>query len=336
MTRVVRVDPLDPREEDLREAVDLLKGGEVVIFPTETVYGLGADVFNERACRKIFELKKRPLDNPLIVHIDSFEQLFKIAKVQDRYLHILERFWPGPLTVVLEKKNVVSDVVTAGLRTVAVRMPAHPVALKLIGLLGSPIAAPSANVSGRPSATSVEHVLEDFMGKVKLVIDAGPTPFGLESTVVDLTKSPPVLLRPGPVEVEKLVEIFEGLIVPDFVREKKGFSGVPPSPGVKYRHYAPSKPLVLVEDLNKMPQVLKEHPNSVVLCVRERSHLYEEPLVLGSLENPYSIAQNLFRALREAEKMVGKEWIVVEGFEEKGILFAVMNRLRKAATEIVR
>jgi len=335
MTRVVKVDPLFPDERSLREAADLLKKGEVVVFPTETVYGIGADAYNEEACRKIFEIKGRPADNPLIVHICSFSQLEEVADGYESFRDFLERFWPGPLTVILPKKSQrISDVVTAGLPTVAVRMPAHPVALKLIEMLGDPIAAPSANLSGRPSATSVEHVVEDFMGRVSLILDAGNTPFGLESTIIDLSREKPVLLRPGPVEVEKLKEFFPDLVVPDFV--KKGeFRGKPLAPGMKYRHYAPSKPLILVENLEKMKDVLREFPNHVVICVEERKELYRDRIVIGSLKNPYSIAQNLFAALREAEKRE-KEYIIVEGLEERGILFAVMNRLRKAASRIVR
>ncbi|ACB08437.1 L-threonylcarbamoyladenylate synthase [Thermotoga sp. RQ2] len=335
MTRVLKVDPLFPDEKVLKEAVELLQNGEVIIFPTETVYGIGADAYNEEACKKIFELKGRPADNPLIVHIHSFEQLEEIAEGYEPHLDFLKKFWPGPLTVILRKKSEkIPPVVTAGLPTVAMRMPAHPVALKLIELFGHPIAAPSANISGRPSATNVKHVVEDFMGKVKLIIDAGDTPFGLESTIVDLTKEKPVLLRPGPVEVERLKELFPGLVVPDFVR-KGNFEGRPLAPGMKYRHYAPLKPLILVEDLTKMEEVLKKYPDHVVICVEERKELYDDRIVVGSLKKPYSIAQNIFSALREAEKM-GKEYIIVEGFEERGILFAVMNRLRKAATEIVR
>uniref|UniRef100_UPI004072B01F Threonylcarbamoyl-AMP synthase n=1 Tax=Thermotoga maritima (strain ATCC 43589 / DSM 3109 / JCM 10099 / NBRC 100826 / MSB8) TaxID=243274 RepID=UPI004072B01F len=334
-TRVLKVDPLFPDEKVLKEAAELLRNGEVIIFPTETVYGIGADAYNEEACKKIFKLKERPADNPLIVHIHSFKQLEEIAEGYEPHLDFLKKFWPGPLTVIFRKKSEkIPPVVTADLPTVAVRMPAHPVALKLIELFGHPIAAPSANISGRPSATNVKHVIEDFMGKVKLIIDAGDTPFGLESTIVDLTKEKPVLLRPGPVEVERLKELFPELVVPDFVR-KGNFKGRPLAPGMKYRHYAPLKPLILVEDLTKMEEVLKKYPDHVVICVEERKELYDDRIVVGSLKNPYSIAQNIFSALREAEKM-GKEYIIVEGFEERGILFAVMNRLRKAATEIVR
>ncbi|MCD6551618.1 L-threonylcarbamoyladenylate synthase [Thermotoga sp.] len=335
MTKVVKVNPVFPSEESLKEAVDLLKGGEVVVFPTETVYGIGADAYNEKACRKIFEIKGRPADNPLIVHICSFSQLDEVASGYESFIDFLKRFWPGPLTVILPKRSQrIPPVVTAGLPTVAVRMPAHPVALKLIEMLGDPIAAPSANLSGRPSATNVDHVVEDFMERVRLILDAGNTLFGLESTIIDLSREKPLLLRPGPVEIERLKEIFPSLVVPDSV--KKGvFKGKPLAPGMKYRHYAPSKPLVLVENLEKMGNVLEEFPNHVVICVEERKDLYNDRIVMGSLKNPYSIAQNMFAALREAEKS-GKKYIIVEGLEERGILLAVMNRLRKAASKIVR
>ncbi|PLV58334.1 L-threonylcarbamoyladenylate synthase [Thermotoga sp. KOL6] len=335
MTKVLKIDPLNPDEESLKEAVKLLREGEVIVFPTETVYGIGADAYNEEACRKIFEIKGRPSDNPLIVHIGSLSQLKEIADNYEPYMDFLEKFWPGPLTVIFPKKSKkISPVVTAGLPTVAVRMPAHPVAQKLIEMFGHPIAAPSANLSGRPSATNAKHVVEDFMGRVKMILDAGNAPFGLESTIIDLSKDHPVLLRPGPVEVEKLKEIFPELVVPDFVRSGK-FSGKPLAPGMKYRHYAPSKPLILVENLEKMEGILRKYPNHIVICVEERKDLYRKKIVVGSLKKPYSIAQNMFAALREAEK-TEKEYIIVEGVEERGILFAVMNRLRKAASEIVR
>ncbi len=336
-TKVFEVDPLNPDENVLKIAAEVIKNEGLVAFPTETVYGLGADTFREKAVMKIFEVKKRPPDNPLIVHISGLDQLEDvITEFPGIAKKLAEIFWPGPLTMILKRSEKVPDVVCAGLPTVAVRMPSHPVARRLIELSGTPIAAPSANLSGRPSPTSDDHVVKDLFGKVDLILKAGRTPLGLESTIVDVSKHPPTLLRPGPVTVERLKELLPDLQIPDHVYGRS-FEGKPLSPGMKYRHYSPVKPLILVENQRKIQKVLEEFEKAIIVCPVEHAERYENRrvVIMGSLENPYSIAHNLFDVLRRVDEEEGTP-IVVEGFEERGILFSVMNRLRKAASRIVR
>jgi L-threonylcarbamoyladenylate synthase len=213
-TEVIVVDPASFTQQDIQPAIDLIRSGELVAFPTETVYGLGANGLSGEACRKIFQAKGRPSDNPLIVHISSIEMLHMVAaSVPARAEALMNAFWPGPLTLLFPKKECVPDVVTAGLETVAVRMPAHPVARKLIEFSGVPIAAPSANRSGRPSPTTAAHVLTDLNRRVKCIIDGGSASFGVESTVVDVSRSPPVILRPGGVTREQLKRFLPDVIV---------------------------------------------------------------------------------------------------------------------------
>ncbi len=335
MTRVLRVDPENPDAETLKEAAKVIRSGGVVVFPTETVYGIGANAFDENACKKIFEAKGRPQDNPLIVHISSMEMLERVvSRVPKRAHDFMDKLWPGPLTMIMEKSSNIPDVVSASLPTVAVRMPSHPVARLLIDLSGFPIAAPSANLSGKPSPTSFDHVKDDMMGRVDVIIDSGETPFGIESTIIDLTKDPPVLLRPGPLTLEQISEISE-IVVHEGAFGKVSLDR-PPSPGMKYRHYAPEKRLILVEDTSRMRDILDKFGDPIVVCPREHRDLYRgyRVLTLGSLKNEYSIAHELFKVLRKTDKMDG-DVVVVEGFPERGILFSVMNRLRKAASEVI-
>ncbi len=335
-TRIVRVDPENPDLRSLEEAAEVIRSGGLVAFPTETVYGLGANAFDPRACSRIFEAKGRPKDNPLIVHIGSREDLDEVVRrVPDRVLPFIERLWPGPLTVILEKSERIPGEVTAGLETVAVRFPSHPIARALVRLSGVPIAAPSANLSGRPSPTSAEHVIEDLMGRVEMIIDGGETFLGLESTIIDFTEDPPLVLRPGPLTVEQLREIGKVSLSKHALGVGK-VDGVSPSPGLKYRHYAPRKPLILVENPSRMGEVLSRYENPVVVCVEERKDLYKgfKVKVVGSLREEFTIARNLFRVLRELDDS-DAEVIIFEGFPERGILLSVMNRLRRASSERV-
>jgi L-threonylcarbamoyladenylate synthase len=336
VTEIIKVDPESPDVEKIRKAARVINKGGLVVFPTETVYGLGANAFDEKATLKIFDVKGRPSDNPLIVHISSLEMLEEVSKdVPKIAFRLVKNLWPGPLTIIVKKSKKVPDTVTAGLETVAVRMPSHPVAKTLIELSGVPIAAPSANLSGKPSPTKFEHVFEDMFGKADVIIDGGETPFGLESTIIDLTKDPPVLLRPGPLTVEQIERICE--IQVHEAATGKSHLERPLSPGMKYRHYAPEKPLILVENLKKMEEVLKMYPNGILICPKEHAEFYRERKIkiLGSLENEYSIAHELFSVLREADKE-DADVIIVEGLPEHGVLFAVMNRLRKAASEVIK
>lgn len=336
-------------EEKLQEAAELIKRGEVVAFPTETVYGLGADALNAQACRKIFEIKGRPADNPLIVHIAAKEEAVRITRYWPKEADICsEKFWPGPLTLVLPKGRCIPDAVTGGLDTVAVRMPAHPAALALIRSSGCPLAAPSANISGKPSPTDGEHVWRDLQGKIPLIIDAGKCNIGLESTVLDLSGETPTILRPGGVTREELerelgrVELDKALLP-----ESKSVQAVKPkSPGMKYRHYAPEGELVLLmgsgaEILAKIKVEInqKESARTIgLLCMKETACLLDEEsrqkidllFVLGSKGNPQEAASRLFEGLRLCDEHK-ISYILAEGMDSQGIGLAFMNRLKKAA-----
>jgi L-threonylcarbamoyladenylate synthase len=348
-TVVLKVDPAKPDKDSLRYAADALKRGGLVAFPTETVYGLGALISKREAVKRIFEVKGRPLDNPLIVHVSGVSMFLELVEnPPEEVVRLVERFWPGPLTVVWWKKPLVPDEVTAGLSKVAVRSPAHPVALKLIELSGEAIAAPSANKSGKPSPTRAEHVVSDLYGLIDVVVDAGETIHGLESTIVDLTVSPPRLLRPGALPIEE-VERALGvkLEIPHYAKGH-GEAEVALSPGMKYKHYAPEAELVVVEaddysskladvvvKVRELASRAKEGRRRVaVLCSSETRDEYldlgVEVLDLGSRQHLFAVAKRLFAILRELDAK-GIDYAVAEGFEERGLGLAIMNRLRKAS-----
>ncbi|MEM1584451.1 MAG: L-threonylcarbamoyladenylate synthase [Nitrososphaerota archaeon] len=345
-TKVIEIDPSSPKTEYILEAARVIKEGGLVIFPTETVYGLGADALNSLAVRKIFYVKNRPLDNPLIVHISNLDQLEILSSdLSEDVCRLAEKFWPGPLTVIIRKSEKVPDEVSAGLETIAVRMPAHPVALKLIELSETPIAAPSANPAGRPSPTSGEHVKRDMMGKVDVIIDSGETLFGVESTIIDMTRNLPVLLRPGALPVEEVQRMLnKEIIIPESARGLIEASEAI-APGMKYRHYAPSKPLHVVEtrdygNLERYSLEVFKHVKGlidkgvkvVLLSTVETTQYYRgvKTLNLGSRKNLFEVARNLYKLLREIDEL-DIDIAVSEGFEEKGLGLTIMNRLRKAS-----
>ncbi|OYT48741.1 MAG: threonylcarbamoyl-AMP synthase [Desulfurococcales archaeon ex4484_42] len=347
-TRVVKVDPINPDVGLLRNIAEVIRSGGLVVFPTETVYGLGANAYDAKAVIKIFKAKERPIDNPLIVHINSINQLVNLTSEQPEEVFIIaKKFWPGPITVVLPKSKKVPKEVTAGLPTIAIRMPAHPVALKLIELSGVPIAAPSANLSGKPSPTTSEHVIRDMYGRVDIIIDAGETLFGIESTIIDLTHRPPVLLRPGAIPVEEIEKVLNIKIkIPAFARgliEAEKAS----APGLKYRHYAPEKALTLIESsnysnyeeyarkvMNIAQNYIKKGLRIIILASKETSKYYMSKgfkvITLGSRKNIFEVAKNLFKILRIIDEM-NIDMAICEGFEEKGLGLTIMNRLRKAS-----
>ncbi|NLY11613.1 MAG: threonylcarbamoyl-AMP synthase [Firmicutes bacterium] len=343
MDTLVKTKILDPKiPEQLQEAIDLLKDGECVAFPTETVYGLGADALNQEAVKKIFLAKGRPADNPLIVHIADRKQINDlVVEVPAEAQVLIEKFWPGPLTLVLKKKLSVPDIVTAGLSTVAVRMPDHPVALQLLKS-GVPLAAPSANISGKPSPTRAEHVFSDLNGRIPAIVDGGATQSGVESTVIDCTISPFRLLRPGGVTFEQLknycqIEIDRGV----YHHVDK-----PRSPGMKYKHYSPDADLVLVmgeDKVSTIVQQVKLHPNKSVgiMAVSEHIKIYREHcpgttlLEMGSKYDLPTVAENIYHLLREVDAR-GLELVFVEGFPEENLGMAIMNRLRRAAGKVLR
>jgi len=347
-TELIKIDVNAPDwDKHLDHAAEVLRAGGLVAFPTETVYGLGANALDANAVEGIYKAKGRPSDNPLIVHIAEIEALQSlVASIPATAPKLMEAYWPGPLTLVMPKSDKIPSIITAGLDTVAIRMPSHPIALALIRKAGIPVAAPSANSSGRPSPTLSKHVMEDLNGKVDIIIDGGSSRVGVESTVLDLTTEPPMILRPGGITREQLQKIL-GVVNTD-PSLTKGLAGsiVPRSPGMKYRHYAPKAALLLVQ--GPYEQVVSEIGRRAALYIREGTVIgilttnettaFYEPslhttcrvLSLGSKLQPETLASNLFRCLREFdEKAV--DVILAEAPDIDGIGTAVMNRLVKAA-----
>jgi len=348
-TILLNVDPIRPAADAIATAAAILRAGGVVAFPTETVYGLGADALNAAAVRKIFTAKGRPADNPLIVHLAAASELAAVAAgIPDAAYALAQAFWPGPLTLVLPRTEVVPDVVTAGLDTVAVRVPDHPVALALIRAAGRPLAAPSANLSGRPSPTNARHVMEDMAGRIGAVIDGGETGIGVESTVLDLTGATPMILRPGGLPREKLQAVLPDVTIdPALLPDTGEEPTVARSPGVKYKHYAPQAEVVVVEgDPAKIPERVRSLAAAAaaagkkvgIIATAETAAAYDgaHVLVCGSRDNLLTVSHNLFSYLRQMDA-VGVDLIIAEGVGEAGLGLAIMNRLRKAAAgRIVR
>ena len=316
----------------IKDAVAMLRSGGLVAFPTETVYGLGADALNAGAVRKIFEAKGRPSDNPLIVHVASLEIACHFTTaISDKGLKLAKRFWPGPLTLVVERKAIVPDIVTAGLNTVAIRIPNHPVTLDLLKRFEGGIVGPSANISGRPSPTSAEHVYHDLNGKIDIILDAGPTTIGMESTVIDVTIDPPAILRIGGLsreEIEKEIGETCRTNAQEILKR---------SPGNRHRHYAPKARVFLVQknDRNafiKQMNEMKDNGKKVgAITYSEDLNAVDTTkfhLILSSSVERY--AQNIFRAIRELDNL-NVDCMLVESVEEKGIGAAVMDRLVRAA-----
>ncbi|MEO6196841.1 MAG: L-threonylcarbamoyladenylate synthase [Dehalococcoidia bacterium] len=320
---------MEATSEGISMAADILRRGGLVAFPTETVYGLGAAVFNRHAVARIFEVKGRPADNPLIVHVSSRAMLDGVVRdVPDTAGHLMEAFWPGPLTLVLRRSRRVPSIVSAGLDTVAVRVPADPVALQLIRLTGQPIAAPSANRSGRPSPTTAEHVVRDLGSMVDLVIEGGPTQCGVESTVVDVTGAVPVLLRPGGISKEAIERVIGRSLSP------APASGPARSPGTKHQHYSPACRVIPVEPCGWAEALLRvrQAGGQIGVVARTTPELLRETVAyyrrIPGDETEY--ARHLFAAFREAED-AGVDVLLVETVQETGVGLAVMDRLRRAA-----
>jgi L-threonylcarbamoyladenylate synthase len=320
----------------ITQAALFLKKNEVIAFPTETVYGLGGNAESSEAVAKIFAAKGRPSDNPLIIHIADTAQLTEfVASIPETAQKLIDEFWPGPLTIIFQKKEgKLSELATAGLPTVAVRMPDHPVALALIKAAGLPIAAPSANRSGKPSPTLASHVYEDLNGAITGIVDGGPTGVGVESTVIDCTGSIPMILRPGGVTKEQIEAVIGEV---DFDPALKNEATAPKSPGMKYRHYAPDAPLFLVDGsrsfLQNLVRELQASGAKVgVLTTEEAVTDYEADVVLpcGRRERLETVAASLYETLR-AFNEAGVDVIFSEMFPEHGVGQAIMNRLRKAA-----
>lgn len=338
-TKVWKVDKYVDNLENNPQVVDaanFLRDNEVVALPTETVYGLGGNAESDTAVAKIFAAKGRPNDNPLIIHIAEKRQLSTfVAEVPDKADVLMEAFWPGPLTIIFKKKEgVLAESATAGLATVAVRMPDHPVALALLKSCGLPIAAPSANSSGKPSPTNAQHVLDDLNGKIAGVIDGGATGIGVESTVIDCTEAIPVILRPGGVTREQL-EVVIGEVRVDAALTDE--AARPKAPGMKYQHYAPNAPLFMVSGTTKFLQSLVEEKRLEglrvgVLTTEENADLFEADVVLacGMRAKLETVAAALYDTLRRFN-LEQVDVIFSEVFPNEGVGNAIMNRLQKAA-----
>ena len=342
-TKIVRItDKEQLKDEELLEAARILREGGLVAFPTETVYGLGGNALDEHASEKIYAAKGRPSDNPLIAHISCMEELPALVReVPEAGRRLAEAYWPGPLTMIFRKKDEVPYETTGGLETVAVRMPSDPVASRLIRLAGVPVAAPSANTSGRPSPTRAEHVIEDLNGKIDMIIGGGQVGIGVESTIVDVSGETPVLLRPGAVTMEMLEAVLGRVDIDPAITGPVSADIKPKAPGMKYRHYAPKAEMVLVE--GEMEQVVryinqetkkaqKEGKTVGIICTEESRNLYPEGIleVIGSREHEETVAHNLFAVLREFDNRK-VDCIFSESFSRDQLGQAIMNRLCKAA-----
>ncbi len=317
-------------------AADIIKKGGLVAIPTETVYGLGANGLDEQAVIKIFEAKGRPQDNPLILHVAEPAEMEKFCHHIPKSAYLLaEKFWPGPLTMVLPARDIVPRRTTAGLDTVAVRCPDNDTTRQIIRLSGVPIAAPSANISGKPSTTTAQHVLHDHNGKIDAIVDGGPCRVGVESTIVDLTDERPRLLRPGGITPEQLMEVLGDLVIDKAVTAQIDKDAVVKAPGMKYRHYAPQEPVVIVAgSREKAAQYIKRHfvPGDRVLCFQEELPLYQDcnPLAYGKESQVETLSAGLFAALRELDD-ASIHQVYARCPVGGGVAYAVQNRLKKAA-----
>lgn len=340
-TKVIRMNLDNISCEAIEEAGKILQEGGLVAFPTETVYGLGGNALDEQAAEKIYAAKGRPSDNPLIIHIAELDALHKIVtEVPEKAKMLANAFWPGPLTMIFPKKETVPYGTTGGLETVAVRMPNHPLALALIRAAGGYVAAPSANTSGRPSPTLAEHVEEDMMGRIDMILDGGPVGIGLESTIVDFTEDVPVILRPGYINQQMLEDVI-GEVQMDKGLIASNSKIAPKAPGMKYRHYAPKAELLVVEGnpenvQKKIRELTKEKMDAGckvgIIATDESVTAYPQGIVksIGTRMHEESIAQHLFSVLREFDDS-GVDYIYSESFDTPQMGQAIMNRLLKAA-----
>ena len=337
-TRII--DLKKDREEGIALGAKLIKEGELVAFPTETVYGLGANAYDAQAVKRVFEVKGRPGDNPVIVHVSEMSQVDEFAEVNDIAKKLMKAYWPGPLTLVLPKKPVIPDAVTAGLDTVAVRMPSNEDARALIAAAGVPIAAPSANLSGKPSPTTAAHVAEDMDGKIPLILNGGDTQWGLESTVVTLSPSVKVL-RPGAVTPDDIKAVTGAVTVATSVLTPMGGGGTPASPGMKYKHYSPNADVYLADGKeDELPKTViafydtceERGKKPLILGTKQTYSFYGERNcdIIGDRNDPKTLCANLFKALRKADAG-GFDPIIVEALPPQAFGLAYMNRALRAA-----
>ena len=351
-TKVIEIEsPQKPRDEELLEGARILREGGLVAFPTETVYGLGANALDEEAARKIYEAKGRPSDNPLIAHVSAMEEVYPlVSQVSEKAKKLMDAFWPGPMTLIFPKSDLVPYGTTGGLDTVAVRMPSDPVANRLIALAGVPVAAPSANTSGRPSPTTAQHVLQDMDGRIDMIIDGGPVGIGVEATIVDVSVETPTVLRPGAITMEMLEEVLGEVQIDPAILGPVSADLRPKAPGMKYKHYAPKADLTLVEpedgdmespdSLERMTEKVRQLAEEKlaegfrvgIICTDESRQTYPKGLVrsIGSRTRRETVAHNLYALLREFDDLKA-DYIFSESFPEDHLGQAIMNRLSKAA-----
>ncbi len=338
MTEIIKINATAPEKSKIAAAAKYIKNGGIVIFPTETVYGIGANAFDGNTCAKIFKVKDRPVDNPLIVHVSSFEMANDVGVIPKEYTDVIKKIWPSPITFIVKTRKKFPKEVTAGLETVAIRMPAHPVALALITKSGVPIAAPSANPSKKPTATNANQAIKYFDGKVDCIIDSERSFFGVESTIIDLERF--VVLRPGPFTPEEIERAFGKKIKVDKIAKGEINAEQAISPGTKYRHYSPETPFYLfegqidslIEELDNIEQVPEfAFIGSSESCTKMSKAFGCSTIDLGGRSNMYEIAKNLYDGIILLDSLKVK-FGVIEEFDEEGIGLAIMNRIRKATS----
>lgn len=338
-TRVIKINPKNPKKSDIVKCSSVLRKGGIVAFPTETVYGVGADGLNTKAVKKIFKAKNRPADNPLIFHIAEKSEINRLSKNIPKIANeLIGKFWPGPLTLIFLKSKIVPKVATGGQNTVAIRMPSGKIALELIRNLGNPIVAPSANLFGKPSPTTTKHVIDDLDGKVDIIINGGRTDIGIESTVLDLSSKTPTILRPGKVSISKLKKVIKNVKYDPSLLGKKT-KLISKSPGMKYRHYSPNAQFILIkgkktESNIKINSLIKKFikKNMRVGLINYKPKISSTLITTKNIgTTSEKIAKNIFRVFREFDEK-NVDVIIMKEINEEELGFAVMNRLKKAAT----
>jgi len=342
-TKIIKVNPKNPQISKIKQAARLIRQGNLVAFPTETVYGLGANALSHPAVKKIFTAKGRPSDNPLIIHIYDKNDIYLLAKDIPKITEkIIRRFWPGPLTIVLKKSQIVPKITTGGLNTVAIRMPKNKIVNLLLREAGVPIAAPSANFAGKPSPTLARHVYDDLKDRIDLIIDGGQTSIGIESTVIDLSRKRPMLLRPGGATLEEIQKTIGRIDVHPFLKSGK-LNSVSRSPGMKYRHYSPAAKLILIEGTKqnvnkKISQLIKAYKKQrkrVGVMTIDKNFSQKADMIKYVGNSFESIATNLFKTFREFDsKRI--DIILMQGVSQRGLGLGIMNRLSKAAYKKIK
>ncbi len=339
-TKIVIIDENNIDQNIINEAGTVIKQGGLVAFPTETVYGLGANALDKIAVEKIFKAKGRPQDNPLIVHVADLNIGYLVKEIPCIAERIMNKYWPGPITLIFNKSDLIPSTTSAGLDTVGIRMPSSIIARKLIESAGTPIAAPSANISGRPSPTEVDSCIEDLSGKIEYILGGDKSKVGIESTIVDCTCAPLCILRPGAITIEMLREIDQNIYIDKSIMSKPKDDFKPKAPGMKYRHYAPKSPVKIicgdlektVAKINDIVQTNMGNKKIGIIATDETKNKYPYGTVisLGSRNRLDDVGRNLFEVLRGFDA-IDVDLILSEAFEEKGIGVAIMNRLKKSA-----